>query len=434
MGALGSMNAGLTGGLTPPQNVSTLPEGFEDDLHAMITSNGLDALAPKGYAEGQSGDMSQDAMPDMSLLPKLDQTTNNDPEELNQEAAPKPMLQPKLPQTGVDQGLLQQGMAAQSMGGGSGGGGIGGIISALAGVIGGAGKGGGGGGAKAPVVTPPNTGFSLMSPRNLLPASVARIAGSAMPMEVMASKIAKDNSPGYGLSVEPVGRPINNGGNIFSGTVDNLSQAENTLKRPSRMERGAGFKTPFATGMNNVSTVQGPGFFEKLGTYGRGIMDKVRGAKPELAAGLDKVAPELAEKYGINTPERMRHFLAQTAHESAGFKTAKEYASGKEYEGRRDLGNTQPGDGQRYKGRGVIQLTGRANYKTYGDKLGIDLVNNPELAANPEVAWKVAGQYWQDHKLNELADRGDIVGITRRINGGTNGLKDRKRYYAAFGN
>jgi putative chitinase len=105
-----------------------------------------------------------------------------------------------------------------------------------------------------------------------------------------------------------------------------------------------------------------------------------------------------------------------------------EYASGKAYEGRKDLGNTQPGDGKRYKGRGIFQLTGRANYKSYGDRLGLDLVATPELASDVMNAVKIACEYWTDKKLNDYADKDDVKMITKRINGGYNGLEDRERY------
>lgn len=141
---------------------------------------------------------------------------------------------------------------------------------------------------------------------------------------------------------------------------------------------------------------------------------------------------EVLSKYGINTTERQAQFFAQLAHESDGFATTTEYSSGKQYEGRKDLGNLQPGDGERFKGRGFIQLTGRSNYAHYGKKLGLDLVNNPELAAQPEIALEVAAAFWKDHGLNALADKGDIKGITKRINGGYNGLQDRMRYYNMF--
>ena len=94
------------------------------------------------------------------------------------------------------------------------------------------------------------------------------------------------------------------------------------------------------------------------------------------------------------------------------------------------LGNTQPGDGKRFKGRGPIQVTGRFNYAKYGALLCVDLVQKPELAAAPEFAFATAGLYWQSNGLNELADAGDFIKITRRINGGTNGLPDRQKYHA----
>lgn len=128
------------------------------------------------------------------------------------------------------------------------------------------------------------------------------------------------------------------------------------------------------------------------------------------------------------TPLRAAHFLAQIAHESGGFRYSEEIASGAAYEGREDLGNTEPGDGRRFKGRGVIQLTGRANYQRYGDLLGLDLVRQPGLAALPEVAYRTAALYWLDRNINTDADRDDLRAVTRAVNGGTNGLDDRRRY------
>ncbi len=115
---------------------------------------------------------------------------------------------------------------------------------------------------------------------------------------------------------------------------------------------------------------------------------------------------------------------------SDGFCTTVEYSSGGYLEGRRDLGNTQPGDGPRYKGRGLIQLTGRANYTHYGQVLGLDLVGNPDLAAAPPTALDIACEYWREHGLNQFADQDDIETITRRINGGLNGIDSRRLYLA----
>lgn len=138
---------------------------------------------------------------------------------------------------------------------------------------------------------------------------------------------------------------------------------------------------------------------------------------------------ETMQAYGIDSPARAAAFLAQIAHESVELRYWEEIASGAAYEGRRDLGNTQPGDGKRYKGRGPIQITGRANYRKYGSTLGLDLENNPSLAATTPVGFRIAGAYWYSHGLNELADRGDFLTITKRINGGTNGLTSRQTYY-----
>jgi predicted chitinase len=150
------------------------------------------------------------------------------------------------------------------------------------------------------------------------------------------------------------------------------------------------------------------------------------------AARAAEVAPHLNRAMaegGIDSPARKAAFIAQVAHESGGFQFNEEIASGRDYEGRSDLGNTQPGDGERFKGRGYIQLTGRANYAAAGKALGLDLVGHPKLAARPENAARVAAWYWNSRGLNGLADRGNFDGITRRINGGVNGKADRDQYF-----
>lgn len=153
--------------------------------------------------------------------------------------------------------------------------------------------------------------------------------------------------------------------------------------------------------------------------------------KASIINGLAGTMPDVIRISDLTTPQRQAFFLAQLAHESAGFKTTTEYASGRAYNGRADLGN-RPGtnDGVTYKGRGLIQLTGRANYGLMSKKLGVDLVSNPQLAAQFPYAALTAAYYWKDRGLNALADRGDFVGVTRRINGGENGLADRRRYLA----
>lgn len=155
------------------------------------------------------------------------------------------------------------------------------------------------------------------------------------------------------------------------------------------------------------------------------------GASADRAAAMASTAVKQFPAYGImDNPLRLAHFLAQIAHESGGFRYMEEIwgptAAQKRYEGRQDLGNTRPGDGFRYKGRGPLQLTGRANYRDYGARLGLDLEGSPELAATPGVGLLIALEYWKVRNLNILADSDDLVGITRRINGGLNGLDDRR--------
>jgi predicted chitinase len=112
------------------------------------------------------------------------------------------------------------------------------------------------------------------------------------------------------------------------------------------------------------------------------------------------------------------------------FRFRAEIANGQAYEGRQDLGNVQPGDGQRFKGRGLIQLTGRANYADYGRAIGreAELLDKPALVAeDAELCVDVAGWFWSKNQLNALADADDLSTLTRRINGGLNGLDDRRR-------
>lgn len=140
----------------------------------------------------------------------------------------------------------------------------------------------------------------------------------------------------------------------------------------------------------------------------------------------DALAPMLwaaMERNGIVTVTRAAAFLGQLAHESAEFCHTEEEGTGQIYEGRMSLGNTDPGDGPRYKGRGFIQLTGRYNYTQAGFE------NHPEKVAEPENAVLVSTWYWNLHRLNEKADVLDFVGITRAINGGLNGWDDRLWYY-----
>lgn len=181
----------------------------------------------------------------------------------------------------------------------------------------------------------------------------------------------------------------------------------------------------------------------KLGPTTVDALDRARESSITLEQ-LMRVMPDLGEtsareylpllnaamaEADISTPLRKAAFLAQLAHESLELTAFEEFASGADYEGRRDLGNTQRGDGRRYKGRGPIQLTGRSNYRDAGRALGLDLEGNPTLAATPEVGFRVAAFIWTREGLNEPADQGALRTVTRRINGGLNGYADRAAYY-----
>ena len=140
---------------------------------------------------------------------------------------------------------------------------------------------------------------------------------------------------------------------------------------------------------------------------------------------------DAAVKAGLKGAE-LASFMSQVAHESDSFKTTKEYASGSAYEGRSDLGNTQQGDGVRYKGRGYIQLTGRSNYNKAGKALNLDLVNNPSLAEDPKNASAISLWFWKTEVKPQIPDFMDTERVTKVVNGGFNGLKDRKDYFDKF--
>jgi predicted chitinase len=153
------------------------------------------------------------------------------------------------------------------------------------------------------------------------------------------------------------------------------------------------------------------------------------------------------EEFSINTPLRLSAFLAQIAHESGELRYFEEFASGKEYDGRKDLGNINSGDGPLFKGRAPLQITGRTNYELVGKALGIDLIKEPILLTSPTYGFRASAYFWKvlacqrlskaaknygvpiNGDLNDLADKKDFIGITFAINGGQNGIEERQRYY-----
>ena len=260
---------------------------------------------------------------------------------------------------------------------------------------------GGGQVAQAPEVQRASAGQYTVQGGDTLSAIGARF-GTSWSAIAQANGITNPNRiyPGQVLTI-----PGGNAGNVSKPNTNTVSQT------------------------NSVSQVTTPG-----ATSGGVTVEQLRRIMPNLSTSrANQVLPHLnaaMAEANINTPLRQAAFLAQLAHESCGLVYFEEIASGAAYEGRRDLGNTQPGDGVRYKGRGPIQLTGRANYRAAGAALGLDLENNPTRAADVDVGFRTAAWYWSSRNLNRYADAGNFDTITYRVNGGYNGKASRDAYYA----
>ena len=156
------------------------------------------------------------------------------------------------------------------------------------------------------------------------------------------------------------------------------------------------------------------------------LIDLFPRAKPGILEAIDGVGIDLAH---LNTPIRLAYFMAQCAHESGGFQFTKEIGSTRylqRYEGRKDLGNTEAGDGIRYCGRGLIMVTGRSNYALCQEWTKLPLLDQPEILEEPGPAVRSACWYWISRNLNAICDAQNFTLLTRRINGGTNGLKNRQ--------
>ena len=159
-----------------------------------------------------------------------------------------------------------------------------------------------------------------------------------------------------------------------------------------------------------------------------------KGATPR--SGSEQSLLSAAKAAGIKDPTELAQFMAQMAHESGDFKYLQEIwgptSAQKGYEGRKDLGNTQSGDGYKFRGRGYVQLTGRANYRSFGAQIGVDLENNPDLASQPDIAARLAIAYWNTRVKSRISDFDNTRAVTRLINGGFNGLSDRQAKYRKY--
>jgi putative chitinase len=183
---------------------------------------------------------------------------------------------------------------------------------------------------------------------------------------------------------------------------------------------------------------------------------KILKMKPAKAGEWIDAINATFEKFDISTPERQACFLGQCAHESGGFTALSEnlnysaaslcrvwpkrfptVTDGQNYErnpqkiankvyaDRMGNGDEESGEGFAYRGRGLIQLTGKSNYEACGEAIGVELVSNPDLVSTPEYAALTAGWFWDKNKLNNYADKNDMEGLTKKINGGTHGIEDR---------
>lgn len=165
------------------------------------------------------------------------------------------------------------------------------------------------------------------------------------------------------------------------------------------------------------------------GIIGRGTLTAVfkkLGAKADVAAILGQAANVWFKQFGLLDDYKLfAHFLAQAAHETGGFQWFTELSSGKQYENRKDLGNNLPGDGVKYKGRGIFQLTGKENYRVFSILSGVDVLTDPQRAAEPDISLYLACVYWKQRKMDIPGLGDDIKAVTYLINGGTTHLAER---------
>lgn len=153
---------------------------------------------------------------------------------------------------------------------------------------------------------------------------------------------------------------------------------------------------------------------------------------PNAGSRAQTYAPHIGDamrEFGITTPQRQAAFLAQVCHETGSLRWVRELADGSAYEGRASLGNTEPGDGVRFAGRGLLQITGRANYAKCAAALNMDLIDNPSLLESPAAAARASAWWWREHGCNELADGDKFCALTKLINGGFNGLDERLAHW-----
>lgn len=247
---------------------------------------------------------------------------------------------------------------------------------------------------------------------------------------------------GGGANAAPVKQMAVQGDTVYSiARQNNVSPTElfklNNFDKDTKLTPGQSIKVPSTA--NNPDADPLGTLIQHLSNKDKDIIQQVQKRiqhapkktqvakpyEPITGSKLETALYNFAVNLGVKGVE-LAAFMGQTAHESDNFKTTKEYSSGQQYEGRKDLGNVRPGDGEKYKGRGFIQITGRYNYTLAAKALGIDLVNHPELAEKPDVAAKVTWWYWQNRVRPNVGNFNDVKQVTKTINPGLKGLAKRK--------
>jgi len=269
--------------------------------------------------------------------------------------------------------------------------------------------------------------------------------------------------PFVGYTIPPAGRGAGGGGDVLESTPEELTEEQKRIEEAitltpeqealaeSATEAGYDINDSTSAGLSGETIEVSPDESNDVDSGG-GSSDTQADSETVKQPASEKIAecgnvrikepPQVVidamRKWGIKTPLQKAHFLAQCAHESGDFIYTKEIwgpsAAQKRYEGRKDLGNTQPGDGFRFAGRGYIQVTGRANYAQFRKGVTDDVVANSTLVEKKYVA-ETACWFWRTRKLNEAAvddTIGTLKFITKRINGGYNGLDDRKKKFCAY--
>lgn len=280
--------------------------------------------------------------------------------------------------------------------------------------------------------TKPTTTYTVKSGDNL--GSIAQKFGMTLAQIVSLNNISDPNKIRVGQVLKVYA--TSSGGETSKPTTTYIVKAGDSL---SSIAQRHGMTLAQIVALNNISDPNKIQVGQVLKVYAttstlrvtESQLNKIGWSSTYISTKMLNDLNSCLTKYKITTKSRLCHFISQCSHESGGGRWTKELASGQAYEGRTDLGNTQPGDGPKFKGGGYIQLTGRYNYTKFGNAIGDSKVVSQGVdyvAAN--YPWTSAGFWWDTNKMNALCDNNPTVeAVTRKVNGGTNGLAERQMYY-----